>query len=207
MNFIFDFDGTIVDSQAAFISVFNKNLRHSDNPLSVIEIEELRGMSSRRALRHIGIKWWQLSKLFISGSHDFYQLLPTLKPFNDVTAVLQQLHDRGDKLYIVTSNGKHSVNAFLSQHNLAHLFTEIVTDASVFNKSRYICRLIIRQQLHRRETVYVGDETRDISAARLARLRIVSVSWGFNTKKILKKRRPNYLIDTPKELLSLGIRA
>ena len=57
--------------------------------------------------------------------------------------------------------------------------------------------------LKRRETVYVGDETRDVQAARFALIKVVSVTWGFNTKEILRKQRPYYLIDEPKQLLNL----
>ncbi|MFZ1324135.1 MAG: HAD hydrolase-like protein, partial [Candidatus Saccharimonadales bacterium] len=60
--------------------------------------------------------------------------------------------------------------------------------------------------LKRKDTVYIGDETRDIQAARMAFIRAVSVTWGFNTRRILEKQRPAYLIDTPEELLSIRLK-
>jgi phosphoglycolate phosphatase len=201
MNYIFDFDGTIVDSFVAMIAVFNKNVRGTDNPLTTEEIQRLRGMSSRRAIRNLGVKWWQVPKLLIEGLPDFHALLPGLNTFPGLQETFVALQQRGDKLFIVTSNTRGSVDTFLGLHNLEKYFTDIDTGAGIFTKSKHIRNLIRKNNLKRRQTVYVGDETRDIQAARLARVKIVSVAWGFNTRAILKRQRPNYLIDTPKELL------
>jgi len=62
-----------------------------------------------------------------------------------------------------------------------------------------------RHSLARKHSVYVGDETRDIQAARLAFIKVVSVSWGFNTREILAKQKPNFLIDSPKDLLGIKL--
>jgi len=47
----------------------------------------------------------------------------------------------------------------------------------------------------------VGDETRDIEAAKKAGIPIISESWGFNAKEIFAAMRSDQLADTPNELL------
>lgn len=207
MNYIFDFDGTIIDSLVAYIAVFNKNLRDADNPLSPEEIEELRGVSSRRALKKADVRWWQLPKLFVEGMADLHALMPGLKIFKDMPETIKTLHDRGDKLFIVTTrtNTEQSVRAILKREKIEDCFIAIDAGAGPFTKSKHIRKIINAYKLKRRQTVYVGDETRDIQAARLAGLKIVSVAWGFNTRKILKKWRPNFLIDKPSELLDIKL--
>jgi phosphoglycolate phosphatase-like HAD superfamily hydrolase len=32
---------------------------------------------------------------------------------------------------------------------------------------------------------------------------IISVTWGFNGKQLLEKSKPNYLVDTPKEITKI----
>jgi phosphoglycolate phosphatase-like HAD superfamily hydrolase len=205
MNFIFDFDGTVIDSLGAFIAVFNKNVRDNKDPLTPQEIQKFRGMSSRRAIRNLGVRWWQIPKLLVRGMPDFRALIPDLDPCKGIPEVLRALQQRGDKLFMVTSNQRDIVDEFLKQYNLDSYFTDIATGASVFRKSGYIRKLMRDNMLKRRQTVYVGDETRDIQAARLAGVKIVSVTWGFNTRQILKKRRPNFLIDEPKRLLEVKL--
>jgi phosphoglycolate phosphatase len=204
MNYIFDFDGTIVDSLPAMITVYNKIVRNNENPLKPDEIERLRNMSSRKALKHLGVRWWQYPKLLISGMGDFHALLPEMLPFEAMPEAIKTLNKRGDKLFIVTSNTEENVKMFLAQHKLDNYFTAMETGAGLFNKSKYLRKLIKYNKLKRKQTVYIGDETRDIQAARLAGLKIVSVTWGLNTRHALKRQRPTYLIDNPLELLKIG---
>lgn len=203
MNYIFDFDGTLADSLPALIAVFNKNIRGNEAPLTPEEIQKFRGMTSRQAIRMAGVRWWQLPRVLMTAMPDFYALMSTLKPFDGIPEMLKQLHDRGDKLFIVTSNSNESVRVFLKKHGLGGYFTDVMSSAGLFNKGRTIRRLIKNNNLKRRDCVYVGDETRDVRAARLARIKPVSVTWGFNTAKILKKQRPAYLISHPNELLDI----
>ena len=57
--------------------------------------------------------------------------------------------------------------------------------------------------LKNKEIVYVADETRDIEAAKKAKVRIISVTWGFNSREILKKQNPDFLVDRPEEILRI----
>lgn len=203
MNFIFDFDGTIVDSLEAFIAVFNKHVRDNKEPLSPKEIERFRMMNSRKALRTAGVRWWQIPKLIIRGIPDFQALLPGLHPFATLPDVIRQLHERGDKLFIVTSNTHESVETFLRQHKLDKYFSGMDTAAGLFSKSKHIRNMIKVYRLKNKDTFYVGDETRDIQAGKRARIKVVSVTWGFNHASALKKYRPAYIIDEPKDLLKV----
>lgn len=205
MNFIFDFDGTIVDSLEAFIAVFNKHVRDNKEPLSPKEIDRFRMMNSRRALRNAGVRWWQIPKLIVRGIPDFRALLPSLKPFETLPGVLGELHKRGDKLFIVTSNTHESVDTFLKQNKLDTYFSGMDTAAGVFSKASHIRNMIKVYKLKKKETVYVGDETRDVQAGRYARIKVVAVTWGFNHRSILKKYRPAYMIHKPEELLRIKL--
>lgn len=205
MNYIFDFDGTLADSLVAMISVYNKNIRGNKDPLTPEEILMLRNLPSRKALNKLGVHWWQIPKLIVRGLPDFKALIPTLGTFDGLPETLKAMHARGDKLFIVTSNTGDSVDKFLNLHEVPNYFIDIESGAGLFNKAKYIRKLMRRNDLKRRETVYIGDETRDIQAARLSGVKAVSVTWGFNTKMILKKRRPNFLIDRPKELLGIKL--
>ena len=51
--------------------------------------------------------------------------------------------------------------------------------------------------------MYVGDEARDMEAARRAGVHSVGVTWGFNNRSALEKANPEKLVDKPKDLLKL----
>lgn len=162
-------------------------------------------MSSRQAIKHIGLHWWQIPKIILQGIPDFHALVPQLNTFKGLPETLELLKKRGDKLFIVTSNTHDIVDKFLHQHDMRQYFIEIASGASLFKKSGYIRKLMKEQGLKREETVYIGDETRDIQAARRAHIKIVSVTWGYNSRDVLKKRHPNYLVEEPKDLLDVKL--
>ena len=202
MNYIFDFDGTLADSLEAFIAVFNKEVRGNKDPLTADEIQILRHMSSRKALRSLGIRWWHIPRLIAKGLPEFHALVPSFNSFKNLPETLRALQARGDKLFIVTSNTKSSVDLFLNLHNMSNCFIDMDTASGPFKKAKHIRGLMKKHGLKRRESVYIGDETRDIVAGRLAGVKTVAVTWGFSDASVLKKRRPTYLINEPSELIA-----
>ena len=103
---------------------------------------------------------------------------------------------------ILTSTSEENVRKFLKKNKL-ELFDFIYSGSSIFGKHKVMKSLLKKQKLKRKEVIYVGDETRDIEAAKKAKVKIISVTWGFNTKQILKKQKPDFLIDKPKELMKI----
>jgi phosphoglycolate phosphatase len=57
-----------------------------------------------------------------------------------------------------------------------------------------------QQNLRLEQAIYVGDEIRDIEAAKRSNIKVIAVSWGFNSKEILAQHEPDFLIDEPKQL-------
>lgn len=53
------------------------------------------------------------------------------------------------------------------------------------------------------KTVFVGDSETDVQTAKNAGIPCIGVTWGFRTREVLRKEGADYLIDTPKELLTL----
>jgi phosphoglycolate phosphatase-like HAD superfamily hydrolase len=110
-----------------------------------------------------------------------------------------ELKEMGFRTGILTSNSQENVTQFLIANQLEQ-FDVIYSGASLFGKSKVIRSALKKQNLKTTDVLYVGDETRDIDAARSAGVRIVSVSWGFNNREILSAQMPDYLIDDPNQL-------
>ena len=64
-------------------------------------------------------------------------------------------------------------------------------------------KIIKKERLELKEVLYVGDEIRDIHAAKNTGIHIASVAWGYNTVESLKKNKPEYLIYEPAELIDI----
>jgi phosphoglycolate phosphatase-like HAD superfamily hydrolase len=53
------------------------------------------------------------------------------------------------------------------------------------------------------DITYIGDEDRDIIAAKRLGVGVIAVSWGYNYKELLIKEKPDYLIDLPVKILEI----
>ena len=73
----------------------------------------------------------------------------------------------------------------------------------LFGKERVLRQIIRKNQLNPAQVIYVGDETRDVEAARKTAIRVIAVGWGFNTSQALARHQPDFLIQRPGELVEV----
>lgn len=168
------------------------------------ELPELKSVTSREVLRKLGIPLIKLPRVIREARLRFQDRIQSLHPIEGIAATLLQLKGLGFQLGVLTSNSKENVTRFLDVHQL-NFFDIIYSDASIFGKGKVIRTVLKKQKLRSAQVLYVGDETRDIDAARSAGVRIISVSWGFNTREILHAQKPDFLIDQPSQLSDVCI--
>ena len=63
---------------------------------------------------------------------------------------------------------------------------------------------VVKQfQLEKENCFYVGDSDVDVITAHNADLKCIACTWGFRSKAVLEKEKPEYIIDSPKEILEI----
>jgi phosphoglycolate phosphatase len=129
--------------------------------------------------------------------------LNEIEMFAGMSDLLESLHARGYKLFIMSSNSTSNISKFLSSNGVKKYFKKIYGGVGLLNKAGALRRTLKRNNLNPEDVIYVGDEVRDIEAAKDVDIKIVSVSWGFNDKTILNNEKPNFLVNTPAELLKI----
>jgi len=103
---------------------------------------------------------------------------------------------------ILSSNSSNNVTEFLNNHDL-NFFDFISASSRIWGKNINLKKLLLSHGFNMDEVVYVGDEVRDIIAAKKVGIRVAAVTWGYNSKKALRSQKPDYLISSPEELLNL----
>ena len=73
----------------------------------------------------------------------------------------------------------------------------------MFSKHKVLRKFLQKNFLTPEEVIYVGDETRDIEAAKKIKMKAIAVSWGFNSKEALAAQNPEFLIHKPNELIDV----
>lgn len=80
------------------------------------------------------------------------------------------------------------------------MFDFVDGGARILGKGRRLRSILQRYRLKPSEVFYVGDEMRDIRAARQVGMQSIAVTWGFNTPTALQSFQPDFLIDHPSQL-------
>lgn len=197
---IFDFDGTIADS-FDFIAGFLAT--EAGQPMKATEIETLRGRSMASIGRHLGHSWPRLFRLFFKGRREMRRAIKDVKPFVGMPDVIEKLHAEGHELFIVSHNTVSNIHSFLHHHKLHTYFLEIYGGVGLFGKGRALRGLLKDQNLEAKDAVYIGDEGRDIRAARSVRMPVVAVSWGFARSADLEALRPTALAAKPEDIIKI----
>jgi phosphoglycolate phosphatase len=202
-NVIFDFDGTLADTLHVAVEVFRK-LAPPERDTGDKEIERLRGLSATKVIKELGIPWWRLPRLLYEGRKEMTSHIEQVETFPGMRNVLQTLHDRGHKLFVLSSNSTKNISVFLKHTKLDKYFDGFWGDQGIFAKSAAIKKIVRKQQLDSKDCYYVGDEVRDIEAARKAGIRPISVTWGYNNRKALEAAKAQVLVDRPEDLLTIS---
>lgn len=201
---IFDFDGTLADTLDAIVGITNRlALEFGYEPTLPEELDQVRNLSSREIFKRSGISIFKLPFLLKRVKANLHQQIPSLKPLPGIKEVLFCLKDEGHQLGILTSNSEENVTLFLQEHGMEDLFDFVYSATTIFGKHRLIQKIMNARKLNSEEVVYVGDETRDIESSKKINIRVIAVSWGFNSKSALTEHNPDFLIDRPGELIEV----
>ncbi|MFH1253271.1 MAG: HAD-IA family hydrolase [Candidatus Uhrbacteria bacterium] len=200
---IFDFDGTLADTLDAVVKIYNDLApKFRCRPVNLADKEKLRHQRPQKLFKIYGIAWFKLPFLLFKIQKELQQQIDNIKPIKNIVETLKTLKTAGFNLGILTSNSKENAAAFLNKNGLTNLFDFIHSDRNFFGKDRAMQRCLKTQNLPTDSVVYIGDETRDIEAAKKVGLRIIAVGWGFNSREALVGAGSDGLVDWPGELLT-----
>ncbi len=197
---LFDLDGTLVDSVSAIIDTINE-VAVLEGYKQIASREEIRKFSSIELLRFIGVPVYKFPFLMRTYRSCFLKRISRLHIYPDLMPVIESLSLRA-VLGVISSNDTDVINTILKNQGVDGLFTHI-KGGSFFTKSRHINKIRKLEGLAKERVVYVGDETRDIMAARRAGVISCAVTWGMQSEEVLLHAKPHMIAATPKELNTL----
>lgn len=197
-HIIFDFDGTLADSLPIVIDIAKKSLNIE---LNNNQIERLRNMSAKQVLKEVRIPIYKVPSLLIKGRPLLQKRMGDVKVFSGLSKVVKTLFNDDYRLYVVSSNSVGIINRFLGDNNLRQYFSGVYGNVGIFSKAQALKKVMKREGFSVENSVYVGDEVRDIEAAKKIKMSIISVTWGYNGKKVLSSYEPDYLAESPSDLL------
>jgi phosphoglycolate phosphatase len=201
---LFDFDGTVADTRSVAHRILNDMSKEFGfRELPEVQLEAARNMSTREFIAHLGISSWRVPLIAKRGLQLLHERIEQIKPIAGMPEVIASLHGRGHRIGILTSNSEANVASFLSRHDLPY-FHFVKTSSKLFGKAREMKRILKAEKVLPSGVLYIGDETRDIDAAKETGLRIAAVTWGYNSAEALASMEPHHMVSSPEELLGIA---
>ena len=199
---LWDFDGTLADTLASLVRIYNElAMRHGFR--TVTDPEAARGLTPMGFLRRHDIPLASVPALLRDVRAAHGQEMAETRLFPGLAPLLASLRQSGCRLGVLSSNARENIVACLRANRVEQHFESVVGYSRLLGKARGIRRLLRARGVDRSRVVYVGDEVRDIEAARQAGVAVAAVTWGFNAADLLARHAPDFLIERPDQVLGL----
>jgi phosphoglycolate phosphatase len=197
---IFDLDGTLADSFPWFSRVLNgvadefgfRRVRED-------EVDALRRLGPRELLKHLDVPLWKVPRIATHMRRLKAQHLADIPLFPGAPAMLRVLSDKDVRLAMVSSDHEVNVRTQLGPE-LAALVAQFACGASLFGKAAKFRRVVKRSGLAPADIIAIGDETRDIEAARAAGIACGAVAWGYADPAALRAQKPDHMFTAIEEI-------
>ncbi|SIT22029.1 HAD hydrolase-like protein [Achromobacter sp. MFA1 R4] len=196
----FDFDGTLADTMPWFNTILNTVAdKYHFRKIDASEREALRSRDAGEILKYLNIPLWKLPAIMTHVRTLMQEIDPSVQLFDGIPEALARLKASGLRLAVVSSNSVENVKRVLGEPTAA-LFDDYECGTDLFGKAAKIDRLLRQHGTAPERFLLVGDEMRDIDAARKAGVRVGSVAWGYNHVDALRGRGPDELFLTVADL-------
>jgi len=136
------------------------------------------------------------------SGHQLSHLYPTVKE------TLEELHQAGFTMAIVTNKPSKFVPEILEQHDIAKYFVDVLGgDAFLEKKPDPVALnwLMKKHQIQPSEMLMVGDSKNDILAAKNAGCASFGLTYGYNHGEPISASNPDFVADSLTELLDVVV--
>ena len=209
-TYIFDLDGTLLDTLTDLAASVNYALRTHGIPEHTIDdVRRFVGNGVRKLMERAvpdGTDNPLFDETFATfRQHYMEHSLDTTRPYDGIPETLAALKAKGCRLAVV-SNKMMAATQELCRHFFPDTVEVAIGEheaAGIRKKPAPDTVIAALRQLGVGEegAVYIGDSDVDIATARNSSLPCISVLWGFRDRDFLLQHGATTLISAPKELL------
>ncbi len=210
-TYIFDLDGTLLDTLKDLTDSTNYALRHSGMPEHTIdEIRDFVGNGVKKLIERAvpdGLdnpKFEETYERF--REHYLTNSLHTTQPYPGVMDMLHTLSTHGKKMAIV-SNKFYTATEELCRHFFGdYIHVAIGEREDIRRKPAPDTVLEAMRQLKAdiSTTVYIGDSDVDLATARNSGIPCISVLWGFRSREFLAEHGATTFVDAPSQIIDFN---
>jgi phosphoglycolate phosphatase len=207
---IFDLDGTLLNTLDDLRDSLNEILiQRGYPPRSLEDVRRFVGNGVRTLMRlsvpeHCTEE--EITSCLEAFKYNYKQNMQNkTRPYNGIMELLLDLNRYNYKIGIVSNKFDAAVKT-LSRTYFGNLIPVAIGESCEVKRKPApdsIFTAIKELGSDISSTILVGDSETDVQTAKNAGIPCIGVTWGFRCREVLRETGADYLIDTPKELLTL----
>jgi len=208
-TYLFDLDGTLIDSEELIMSSFRHTMRtHLGTVPPDAEWRAGFGTPLRPQLARYARDPDEVAAMTSTyRQHNWAHHDRLVTPFAGVREVVAELVERGVSLAIVTSKNRAAAEHGLRHCGLDQFFQVLVSSDDVTEHKPQpapVIEAVARLDTSVEETVFIGDAPVDCLAGRAAGVTTAVALWGPFSRAALEPHGPDHWLAEPSEILQLA---
>lgn len=207
-TYVFDLDGTLLETLKDLAASTNFALRQYDMPEHSIEdVRMFVGNGVKKLMERAipnGLDNPKFEEVYATfRQHYLNHNLDITKPYDGIPELLRELKGRGKKLAIV-SNKFYAATQDLARHFFPDTIEVAIGERENIKKKPApdtVVEALRQLGVSKEGAVYIGDSDVDIMTAHNSGLPCASVLWGFRDKEFLLEHGATFFAEKPEDLL------
>ena len=204
----FDLDGTIVNSYLTIYKTTLKALGELNiyTPLPEVEFHNRIGLHFVDIFEDLNIPVTNFEEFIGIYKNHYFDFIEESKLYEGVNNTLERLKNLKIKISLLTTKGQGQADKIIDHFNLKKYFDLVMgrRNGIAHKPSPEPLQLICSElEIDPEKTLMVGDTELDIECGKNARAKTCAAGYGYRTKEQLKMNRPDYLIGSIEELISI----
>ena len=206
---IFDFDGTLINSNKDLALAINKMLLHYNLlPLTLEQVTPFIGNGAKILVKRsmeLSMQDKKVSEEMLEQASEIYlsayQEAPCVETYvyPGVVETLSYLNEKGYKMVICTNKLFRFIEPILEELSIKQFFKYWIGEDSISEKKPNAAPLLyLAREMNTKieKCIMVGDSKNDILTARNACMESIGVSYGYNYNENIADYKPTMVVDS-----------
>lgn len=210
--FLFDLDGTIIDSSKGITNA----VKYSLNILGYeIPNQEILNKFIGPPLENSFERYFGMDEVICNKAIKYLKKyydekgMYELKIYDDLEELLSKLSKKY-RLYVATSKDEYNANRILKNLKIDKYFEYIAGASLEDGRSRKedVIKYLLKKEeknIQNSEIFMIGDTKFDIIGANANQMKSIGVLYGFGTREELEKENATFIVEKPLDILDLEI--
>ena len=207
-TFLFDLDGTLIDS----VELILRSYRHTLRTHRGVEPPDELWLKGLGTPIRVQLRQWTddpaeidaMAQTYTTYNLEHHDAL--VRPYDGIVSAVTRLRERGKRLGLVTSKVRSTALRGLRLAGIADAFDVIVGADEVVHPKPHpepVLTALERLGVGREDAVFIGDARHDMVCGRAAGVATAAALWGPFDRAHLEDLDPDYWLERPEDLEDL----